>query len=248
MDYKKTTWVVPEKIPQLVEDAVHVWYVPETNFHTTEDYDCLSLEEQNQANRLISKVSRSTSIRSRAILKKLLGFYTRTSPKSISLQYQQHGKPFLSSHEVYFNLSHSNQVTLYAFSKNFRLGIDVEYIKPTVPFKSLAKRFFSSKEYQALINLPSSEQRRAFFRFWTHKEAFIKVLGEGLFHFMKKFEIEFTPSSTLLFLENLTLPSNQYSFHDLEFSRAYSATLAIEGQCEVMKYLQWNDELFEKCK
>jgi 4'-phosphopantetheinyl transferase len=82
--------------------------------------------------------------------------------------------------DLHFNLTHSHNVALFAFTLSGEVGIDVEYIRPSHREMDLAERFFSPQEVAALRAFPESSQREMFFRCWTRKEAYIKARGAGL--------------------------------------------------------------------
>ncbi len=87
--------------------------------------------------------------------------------------YNEHGKPLVEG--LYYNLSHSGD---YAFGvvSDVAVGCDVERIKEPKP--SVAKRFFSEKEYQCFLESINSAE--AFYTIWTRKESYIKMTGKGL--------------------------------------------------------------------
>jgi 4'-phosphopantetheinyl transferase len=95
---------------------------------------------------------------------------------AVSLQ----GKPYLPGTQLQFNLSHSRDAILFAVQRVTPVGVDVEYMRDSVDCVSLAKRFFSAREYQAINNLRGLEQKIAFYTFWTRKEAYLKATGKGL--------------------------------------------------------------------
>jgi len=90
------------------------------------------------------------------------------------VQYEQNGKPYLQS--VNFNISHSSNRILLAFSQEGKLGVDIERTKPVVleNFRS----FFTKKEWSDILNDENSVHR--FFWYWTRKESIIKALGVNL--------------------------------------------------------------------
>jgi 4'-phosphopantetheinyl transferase len=53
-----------------------------------------------------------------------------------------------------FNLSHSADVVLLAFTRNKNIGVDVERIRPEFAAKEIAGRFFSQEEVALLRALP----------------------------------------------------------------------------------------------
>lgn len=115
----------------------------------------------------------------RAILRILLAEYLAINPKAVEIKAGANGKPF-SSNSIYFNLSHSHELALYAFSLDSEVGIDLEYLGPR-NFVGLAKRTMSASAYQAFKNLSAEQQLKVFYEYWTRKEAEIKLNGTGIF-------------------------------------------------------------------
>lgn len=87
----------------------------------------------------------------------------------------QNGKPMVEG--AYFNLAHSGGVVICAIS-NMPVGCDIEQIK-TAP-KKVAIRHFSEEEKAYLNQFSNEEYDRAFFRVWTKKESYLKMIGTGL--------------------------------------------------------------------
>jgi 4'-phosphopantetheinyl transferase len=79
-----------------------------------------------------------------------------------------------------FNLSHTQGAVLLGICRGRAIGVDVERVREDLVPREIAGRFFSLAEQRALMNLPEAEQRHAFFRCWTRKEAFLKARGHGL--------------------------------------------------------------------
>jgi 4'-phosphopantetheinyl transferase len=57
--------------------------------------------------------------------------------------------------------------------------VDVEHLERPVNL-SIAERFFSNQESEALDCVEASLKQPLFFRFWTLKEAYAKATGRGL--------------------------------------------------------------------
>jgi len=86
------------------------------------------------------------------------------------------GKPFLPEHpEVHFNLSHCPKAAACVVSDR-PVGIDVEEIAPLD--WDVARRVLSDAELADVR--AADEPEVAFARYWTRKEAFVKMTGEGI--------------------------------------------------------------------
>ena len=117
----------------------------------------------------------------RGQLREILARYLRVEPRAVAFEYGPQGKPRLAGEAALrFNLSHSEHEALVAVARDREVGIDVEIVRPTVECEALARRFFSPEETAALLALPASVRARAFFAYWTCKEAFLKAKGGGL--------------------------------------------------------------------
>lgn len=90
--------------------------------------------------------------------------------------------------ELYYNLSHSGDYVICAVS-NFAVGCDIEKIKKA-PLK-VAKRYFCEKEVSFLEKIHESARGEAFFRLWTIKESYVKMLKKGLAMGLDSFEVNF---------------------------------------------------------
>jgi 4'-phosphopantetheinyl transferase len=90
--------------------------------------------------------------------------------------YGDRGKPFLSGRDdICFNLSHSGNRVMCAISSS-PVGCDVERV--TEVSDALEKKVLTALERE--ICMSSDDRRRAFFRFWTAKESFVKTVGDGM--------------------------------------------------------------------
>lgn len=90
-----------------------------------------------------------------------------------------YGKPYLKDYDdLHFNVSHSGDWIVGAIG-NQPVGIDVEKIGNVN--MEIAKRFFHSTEYNALMACSGiSDQLSLFYDLWTLKESYIKAVGKGL--------------------------------------------------------------------
>ncbi|VXA57439.1 conserved hypothetical protein [Acinetobacter proteolyticus] len=97
----------------------------------------------------------------------------------LSFSKHEHGKPFLSSHVLHFNHTHSQQYYALAMSAQVKdLGIDVEELDRKVRFDALAQHAFHAEEYQTW--LLQDQDPEYWLRVWTTKEAVLKASGLGI--------------------------------------------------------------------
>lgn len=91
--------------------------------------------------------------------------------------------------EVVYNLSHSGNYVLCAFSdtQGAKVGCDLEVVKDLR--EAVARRFFCQAEYEHLMQIEEPERTRRFFRYWVLKESFLKATRRGMALDTRSFEI-----------------------------------------------------------
>lgn len=107
----------------------------------------------------------------------LLGEVLQQDPKSLKID--RVGKPALSDDAVQFNVSHSANLWIIAWSFEHEVGIDVQKIDTSINYQAIMRQFFTKSE-QSQVNTISD-----FFDVWTQKEAVLKLQGLG-FPYMPK--------------------------------------------------------------
>jgi 4'-phosphopantetheinyl transferase len=140
-------------------------------------FEVLTPPERERAERFRFDRHRNAFIVARGTLRELIASYLGCPPAAVEFAYGSHGKPSVKG--IHFNLSHSSEFALAAFSQDFELGVDVEGIDRRVDLQ-VAQRFFSPAEVERLFALPEAERSEGFLRIWTRKEAVIKAFGKGL--------------------------------------------------------------------
>ncbi|ENU25111.1 hypothetical protein F993_00502 [Acinetobacter proteolyticus] len=109
----------------------------------------------------------------------LLAERLQSEVAALSFSKHKHGKPFLSSHVLHFNHTHSQQFYALAMSAQVKdLGIDVEELDRKVRFDALAQHAFHAEEYQTW--LLQDQDPEYWLRVWTTKEAVLKASGLGI--------------------------------------------------------------------
>jgi 4'-phosphopantetheinyl transferase len=92
---------------------------------------------------------------------------------------------------IHFNVGHTEDMVVAAFSDEEPVGIDVEPQDRTVETAALAQRVLTASERERWQSHPASRRREAFLHIWTCKEAFLKATGEGLNRPPKSIECTF---------------------------------------------------------
>ena len=176
------------------------------------------------------------------------GHYLQEAPQKINFVYNQYGKPSLAiKHSnrltpLHFNLSHANEIALYAVGLESNIGIDIEYIRKDIDVVAIARRFFSDHENQAMDALTSEEKIKAFFNIWTRKEAFIKALGEGLSFSLKNFDVSYHDSDAkLLSICGDEAAAKDWSLHSLKFENEYVGAVATKGIINELTFLDFHN-------
>jgi 4'-phosphopantetheinyl transferase len=209
--------------------------------------EILSPDEQLRANNFYFEKDRWRFIVCRGILRMILGRYLDIEPSQIQFSYGLHSKPALvetssSGSRLQFNLSHSQELALYAFTLSRQVGIDLEYIRPIDDIEQLAKHFFSEQEYTVLRKLPESQRQVAFFNCWTRKEAYIKATGQGLSLPLNQFEVSFIPGDPAILVRTFTdsKEASLWSLQELTPDPEYIAALAVQGLNWQLKMFSWS--------
>jgi 4'-phosphopantetheinyl transferase len=120
---------------------------------------------------------------SHAFLKQVLARCTNNRVEALRFTAGRDGKPALAPGitdlPVCFNLSHTRDLVVCALTLGYDIGVDIEHMRRKVDL-SIADRFFSNQEADAISQADESLKQALFFRFWTLKEAYAKATGRGL--------------------------------------------------------------------
>ncbi len=142
----------------------------------------LSRDEQLRAERLLDPLKSSNFVAARGRLRQILAGYLNLQPAAIEFSYGGQGKPCLTAktaERLTFNLSHAGCWGLLIVASGFAVGVDLEKIDSQLEYEKLAGLVFSSAEVACLEQYACKRRRRAFYRIWTRKEAWLKGQGGG---------------------------------------------------------------------
>ena len=169
----------------------------------------------------------------RGWLRQLLAAYLDADPAELRFDKGVNGKPRLSaagSAWLRFNVSHSEDVAVYAVSCGHEVGVDIERVRDDLPIESIAQRFFADRELDALRGSPPRLRQRAFFEHWVRKEAYLKAVGLGLDTPLNSVEVLPAASGTVRVLESMPPASRRaWSVHTFDAGAEYAAAVAVEG-------------------
>lgn len=232
----KCVWTSPPSVLTAVNGEIHVWCIhlnmPPIQIQQIEAI--LSDDELAKAHRFHFDIHRRRYIARHGMLRKVLGKYLYLDPGQIQFNYSPSGKPTLvlnGNHTpLCFNLSHSNEIALFAVAINRSIGIDIEFIQSNPDLESIANTFFSSNEYEFISSFSPDQRHIAFFDLWTLKEAYLKATGEGIGG-LEKVELSmssYDPPQVIINKEN-TNTINNWTISQLMPSQGYTAGLAVEG-------------------
>ena len=233
-------WSLPPRNLGLVSAEVHIWCA-DLDLSTTEIDELtqiLSTDEREKANKFRFEKHRRRSIVTRGRLRQCLANYLNIAAEEISFEYGDRGKPSLSNHcnqsNLQFNVSHSQNLALYAFTYHHRVGVDLEYLRSCDDAAQIARRFFAPQEYKLISSVEKNKQREVFLHIWTIKEAYLKATGEGLSGSLDGVEVSFQGNKPigLAAVGGDSQKAANWLVHSFIPAHNFIATVAVESQCK----------------
>jgi 4'-phosphopantetheinyl transferase len=163
-------------------DEIHVWnisFLDFTNdivFFTT----LLSQEEIVRARAYKFLADQNRFILGRGLLRYLIAKYLNVQIQAVHITYGYWGKPCIAQKSgLYFNISHSGDYALYAFTRYHEVGIDLEYINANMDLDEIVTDMFSKEDLVYWETLREQDRVYSFFKYWVYKEAFLKANEKG---------------------------------------------------------------------
>lgn len=164
---------------------IDLWRVPLDHLagRSEQFLSWLSSDEKKRANRFHFERDRARFVVGRGFLRWILGQYLQADPATLGFVYGPAGKPSLApvhSEPLHFNLSHSEDLAVFAVSADHALGVDVERIRPVPEADCILHRYFPRETAEHWRRLSPEQQPQAFFQSWVQREAIAKRVGCGL--------------------------------------------------------------------
>jgi 4'-phosphopantetheinyl transferase len=232
-------WSSPPDQLALEASDVHVWLVSLNQPVAIVNglLQLVSPDEQAKADRFQFEIDRRRFIVARGCLRTILAGYLGIAPAAIQFSYGNHGKPKLatqtaSASQLKFNLAHSGDRAVYAFTLIGEVGVDLERIRPDFDGDEVARRFFSPSEVACLNQFSVAARQQAFFQCWTRKEAFIKAKGLGLSIALDQFDVTLAADEEAALLRTRWDESEaaRWSLQEIDVGPDYAAAVAIEAE------------------
>jgi 4'-phosphopantetheinyl transferase len=217
----------------LNENTLHVWCISldELQQFLPMLRQNLSEDECARAGRYHFKKDKNSFILRRSILRILISNYLEVDARHIQFCYGKRGKPRIantySDIPLNFNMSHSKNRLLYAFTCKREVGIDIEHICPIPEAAQIVESYFSNKEKIVFNGLSADLQKEVFFQLWARKEAFLKATGKGFDQSISCFDV--LSSDGFVQIQNNHETSGKWHIKDLYPVPGFSAAYAVEG-------------------
>lgn len=242
------SWQYPPEELKLLSNEVHIWLVLYADLHTKlgDMFQLLSEDERSKADRYHLSKDRQKFILRHGLLRQILVRYLRSNAARLVFQKNDYGKPFLKTgleeKSVFFSMTHSIDLVLYAFSRDSEIGIDVEHVDSFPDMNGIVQRFFSSPERSEFSLLPAEKRSGAFFRGWTCKEALLKGIGKGLSNGLDNFCVSLDPekNAEIQDMDSQSFETKEWSLNVFETFPDYVSAMAVKsaGRQYAVRYLR----------
>jgi len=227
----------------LPENEVQLWHFKVDEFSKEVDSyaKLLSQKETASADSYKFAKDRTVYILARSLLRILSGRYLHEIPENIKFDYGEYGKPdYHFQTSLKFNISHSGNMIVMAFTRNFDIGVDIEKIKDDFDVIDIAQHFFSPDEIQTLEALPEKERVHGFYRCWTRKESFIKAKGSGLSFPLTSFSVSLDADrAELLRTDWDAAEKEEWRLFSFEPAYGYLGALSVWGDVQYLQHKEW---------
>jgi 4'-phosphopantetheinyl transferase len=194
-------------------------------------HQVLSAGELAKAGRFRQSADRDRFVLGRAFVRYLCARRLKILASAVSFEESDTGRPHLTSGGLDFNVSHSGDCVLVAWSATGHVGADVERIKEREPviLTDMARSSFSTDEFAVFSAASKQDKSAIFHRVWVRKEALIKAEGVGLGGALKEFSAVRLESGCPVWPDEIVYPPSGrvWSLVDLGAPRGYVAALAM---------------------
>ena len=146
-------------------------------------FSLMSKEKRQRVNNFRFSDDRKRTVVGEMLARQEISDWCSISPESIRFQIGEFGKPYAVDLPVEFNISHSGDIVVCAIHDK-PIGIDIEKIQQVS--RGIVHSVCNKNEYSYVVGsdeindtyTPSQLER--FFKVWTYKEAYLKMIGRGI--------------------------------------------------------------------
>jgi 4'-phosphopantetheinyl transferase len=245
---RRSKRILPDRA-ELKTGEIHVWNAPLAGDCATGELDkLLQPEERARASAFAFDLDRIRYIHSHAVVRQILSRYIDCDPSALVFQGPPDQKPRLAPKlgdpDLHFSLSHSNRCCLVAVREGSPVGVDVEQLRNVPDAASIAHRWFSRAESDALALLSGAQLQGAFYALWTHREAIIKALGANLEIGLTQLECALGPDGRVRVVswQDDQAITRHWRVHPLEPMGGYLGALATLTHFDSLKCLIWDGD------
>ncbi len=147
----------------------------------------------------------------RIALRRLLGSLLDLPPGNVEIHIGPNGKPMLAEPaSVWFNVAHTDNLSLIALSRSNEVGVDIERIRPIAMWEQVADRVLDDSERASLREsvAAGSDPSDALLVQWCRLEAELKAMGVGLGSHHTRSAVRATGTLRVVDLNELPLPAD----------------------------------------
>ena len=195
----------------------------------------LSPEERERACRFRQEIDQTRFIIARAFVRRLCALQLGVGPTSVKLDQTIAGKPYLSGDtegdvkRFQFNVSHSGDCVLVAWSYDLEVGVDVELVRndSRKSLESIYTDVLSDTERGTLCAIAPTHIPNTLHRAWVRKEAVLKAEGCGIICDLRSFSVFHQPATFIEWIDVVRYPASGRSWKMYEFTPALNHVAAV---------------------
>lgn len=147
----------------------------------------LSQEKLNRIDKYRHIEDYRRSLLADVLARQMLSETVHIDASELDIRVDKYGKPYVANVSgYYFSVTHSGEYVACVVGDE-PCGIDIEEVVDIE--LDIAKRFYSTSEYNSLVDKTDASWIPAFFEIWTIKEAYTKLVGFGLSMELNSFEV-----------------------------------------------------------
>jgi 4'-phosphopantetheinyl transferase len=217
---------------------IEIWFCDCSEIHLTNLTPFVQSLPKLIQTELASKellTDRILSLTAKLLIRKAVKDYSTDAHLFDFFERNGKGKPFIPWW-LPFNIAHSKDIAVLAFSKDSEIGIDIEVIDPTIDIESLSHLFSSFKQEK----MTKYESVNDFIDMWVRNEAVLKGEGTGITGGINQFDCR----GNFAELNNVKWALKKISIHE-----SYICYIATKGQYKEITLREiMAEELFEDAK